>query len=228
MFGDFNAIISKISIYIIPVIFAVTLHEAGHAYAAKWLGDDTAQRQGRTSLNPLVHIDPIGTILMPLAMFILSAGSFFFGYAKPVPVVSSRLRNPAADMPVVALAGPAANVLMAILWAIFGVIISRYSLESAFFKEVAAAGIFTNLLFFAFNLLPLLPLDGGRILVGILPASIARLLLPLEQYGMFIIIFLAVSGNNFIWKYWVQPIITMMNNLIETLLTPLAMLLGAV
>lgn len=221
---DFNEIIYKLSYGIIPIIFAVAFHEAAHAYAAKWLGDDTAHRQGRTSLNPLVHIDPVGTVVLPLATFIMTG--FVFGYAKPVPVVASRLRNPAADMPVVALAGPAANAFMALIWAIIAIVFAAFLPVEDFFQKMAYAGVIINLLLFAFNLLPILPLDGGRILVGMLPASLARLMLLLEQYGMWIIILLAVSGSNIIGEYWVWPIMDIMNGLIQAIVSPLKSIFG--
>ena len=221
---DFNEIIYKLSYGIIPIIFAVAFHEAAHAYAAKWLGDDTAHRQGRTSLNPLVHIDPVGTVVLPLATFIMTG--VVFGYAKPVPVVASRLRNPAADMPVVALAGPAANAFMALIWAIIAIVFAAFLPAEDFFQKMAYAGVIINLLLFAFNLLPILPLDGGRILVGMLPASLARLMLPLEQYGMWIIILLAVSGSNIIGEYWVWPIMDIMNGLIQAIVSPLKSIFG--
>lgn len=224
---DFAALFHDISIYIIPVILAVTLHEAAHAYAANWLGDDTAYRLGRTSLNPLVHIDPFGTVLMPLGMFLLSGGNFFFGYAKPVPVQTSRLRNPAADMPIVALAGPMANAVMALLWAVFGVLVAVFQApEQAMFAKIAYAGVLTNLLMFAFNLLPILPLDGGRILMGLLPASLARHFEPLERYGMFIILFLVFSGN-LIGAYWIGPITSAGFHMLGSLSLALKTLLGA-
>ncbi|MGL4767927.1 MAG: site-2 protease family protein [Formosimonas sp.] len=221
---DFSEIIYKLSYGIIPIIFAVAFHEAGHAYVAKWLGDDTAHRLGRTTLNPMVHIDPVGTVLLPLATFTLTG--FVFGYAKPVPVNASRLRNPAADMPVVALAGLAANALMALIWAILGLVFTAFLPSEVFFQKMASAGIIINLLLFAFNLLPILPLDGGRILSGMLPARMAKAMEPLEQYGMWIIIFLAVSGSNFIGTYWVWPIMDIMHGLIRTMVSPLKSLLG--
>lgn len=205
---DFAGLIHSLSIYIIPVILAVTLHEAAHAYAARFFGDNTAHSLGRTSLNPLVHIDPIGTILMPLGMFILTAGHFFFGYAKPVPVITSRLRNPKIDMAMVALAGPAANAAMALGWAVFGVLGANF-LPIPFIHDVANAGIISNFLLFAFNLLPILPLDGGRILAGLLPDGLSEAYAKLEPYGMFIVMFLVISGSNVVGQYWVSPIIRM-------------------
>lgn len=223
---DFNEILRNISVAIIPIILAVTFHEAAHAFAAKWLGDDTAHRQGRTSLNPMVHIDPIGTVVLPLATYVFTG--FIFGYAKPVPVIASRLRNPTSDMSLVALAGPAANAVMALIWAVIAVLSVSFLPEQEFFIKVAGVGITANLLFFAFNLLPILPLDGGRILVGILPASLSRYLIPLEQYGMFIILFLAISGSNIIGEYWVWPIMQTMQNLLAYIVAPLQILLGLV
>jgi Zn-dependent protease len=221
---DFGDLIGKLSYGIIPIIFAVALHEAAHAFAAKWLGDDTAHRQGRTTLNPMVHIDPFGTIFLPLSTFLLTG--FVFGYAKPVPVIASRLRNPRTDMPVVALAGPAANAAMALFWAIVGVVSAFILPAETFFQEMAQAGILVNALFFAFNLLPLLPLDGGRILVGMLPDSLARTFEKTEPYGIWIILFLVVSGTNIIGKYWVWPIVKTMNNMLEAIVMPLQRLLG--
>lgn len=206
---DLPGLIHSLSIYIIPVILAVTLHEAAHAYAARFFGDNTAHSLGRTSLNPLVHIDPIGTIVMPLGMFILTGGAFFFGYAKPVPVIFSRLRNPKIDMAMVALAGPAANAAMAVGWAILGLLGAMFLPGQPFIKDVSNAGIISNFLLFAFNLLPLLPLDGGRILAGLLPDNLSEPYSKLEPYGMFIVMFLVLSGSNVVGQYWVSPIIRM-------------------
>ena len=221
---DFNELIYILSYGIIPIIFAVALHEAAHAFAAKWLGDDTAHRMGRTTLNPIVHIDPVGTVVLPLATFILTG--FVFGYAKPVPVIASRLRNPRADVPVVALAGPAANAVMALFWAVFALVFVTFLPDEAFFQEMAKAGVRVNLLFFAFNLIPLLPLDGGRILAGMLPESMARQFEKIEPYSIWIILFLAVSGSNIIGQYWITPIMHSMMKLIQTIVSPLVSLLS--
>ena len=221
---DFYELLYKLSYGIIPIIFAVALHEAAHAFAAKWLGDDTAHLMGRTTLNPIVHIDPVGTVVLPLATFILTG--FVFGYAKPVPVIASRLRNPRADMPVVALAGPAANALMALFWAIFALIFALLLPSETFFQKMAGAGVLVNLLFFAFNLIPLLPLDGGRILAGMLPESMARQFEKIEPYSIWIILFLAISGSNIIGEYWIIPIMQTMMSLIQGVVSPLANLLG--
>ena len=219
-------IIRNISIYIIPVIFAVTLHEAAHAYAAKWLGDNTAHSMGRTTLNPMNHIDPMGTIVLPLAMYILSGGMLLFGYAKPVPVVESRLRNPRSDMPIVALAGPAANVLMALGWAILWVVVRNFAPDNPFLNEISKAGIGANVLFFAFNMLPILPLDGGRILKGLLPDSLANVFGRLEPYGFFIVIGLAFAAGGLLRNYWISPVSAVIENIIRTIVQPLANIFG--
>ncbi|TDR30757.1 site-2 protease family protein [Hydromonas duriensis] len=223
---DMAELIRDLTIYIIPIIFAVTLHEAAHAYAARYFGDNTAHSMGRTSLNPMVHIDPIGTVVMPLAMFIFTNGNFFFGYAKPVPVITSRLRNPKADMAMVALAGPMANAVMALGWAVFALLAATFLPTQEFFSLVARAGVLSNLLMFAFNLFPLLPLDGGRILAGILPDSLARPFSAIEQYGTFIILFLVISGSGLIGQYWISPIMNIMAKIISALVFPLARILA--
>jgi Zn-dependent protease len=147
--------IRTIAVYALPVLFAITLHEAAHAYAAKYFGDNTAYSQGRMSLNPLVHVDIWGTIVIPIVMFLFSG--FVFGYAKPVPVEFGRLRNPKRDMAWVALAGPLANFIMAVLWLILGVLLVFFQVGEEFPHKVAQAGIVTNLLIMAFNLLPIPP-----------------------------------------------------------------------
>ena len=223
---DFADIIRSLTIYVIPIILAVTLHEAAHAYAAKWLGDDTAHRLGRTTLNPISHIDPIGTVVMPLGLWILSGGMFLFGYAKPVPVIEQRLRNPRADMPIVALAGPAANAVMDLGWAILFVISARFFADQEFFRLVSEAGIKANILFFAFNMLPILPLDGGRILKGMLPKSLAEGFARSEPYGFFIVLALAFAGGGLLYQYWINPVSSLLGNLIKLIISPLLTVFG--
>lgn len=195
------SIIQKITVYAIPLIFAITLHEAAHAYAARYFGDSTAYMLGRMTLNPLKHIDPIWTILVPIVTLLVSP--FVFGAAKPVPVNFGALRNPKRDMIWVAAAGPLANLTMMVLWAILGKIaISLDASEPAYFlASVAEAGIFVNALLMVFNLFPLLPLDGGRILTGLLPDKMAYAFSRTEPYGMFILIALIVTGvlGKFMW-----------------------------
>lgn len=189
-------IIQNITIYAIPLIFAITIHEAAHAYAAKYFGDGTAYMLGRVTLNPLKHIDPIWTIAMPIAILILSSFSFVFGGAKPVPVNFSALRNPRRDMIWVAAAGPGANLLMMVGWAVVGKLTTLFpaSMPVLFVILVAKAGIFVNALLMVFNLFPILPLDGGRILAGLLPHRAAHAFSRLEPYGMLILVALIFSG----------------------------------
>lgn len=187
-------LIQKIAIYALPVIFAITLHEAAHGYAALRFGDSTARSMGRLSLNPLRHIDPIGTLLVPALSMLL--GGILFGWAKPVPVDFRRLRNPRQDMVWVAAAGPAANLVMAIFWALM----LKLSVEVELgdyntpLRMMAEGGILINAVLMALNLLPLPPLDGGRIAVGLLPDSLAAPLARIEPYGMFVLIALLLTG----------------------------------
>ncbi len=197
-----NEIIQTIAIYALPVIFAITLHEAAHAYAAKYFGDLTAYSQGRMSLNPIRHIDPFGTILIPLLLALLSS-PFIFGYAKPVPVDFSRLRNPKKQMAWVALAGPLANLVMAFLWMLSYFILQSVGINEVFFLEMAEAGVKINLILFAFNLFPLPPLDGGRIMTSILPNRYAFRFARIEPYGFFIVLGLMMLN---LLNYCVNPV----------------------
>ena len=186
-------LIQKIAIYALPVIFAITVHEAAHGYAARYFGDMTAHLSGRITLNPLKHIDPVGTILVPaLALF---AGGILFGWAKPVPVDFSRLRNPKRDMLWVAAAGPASNLVMAIIWA-FALKFSA-DMPANFgtpLAYMAQAGIMINVVLMVLNLLPLPPLDGGRIAVSLLPHHLAYQYAKIEKYGFMILIALLFTG----------------------------------
>jgi len=188
-----DQLIQTITIAAIPILFAITLHEAAHGYVARHFGDMTAYQQGRISLNPLRHIDPIGTILLPLLTLML--GGILFGWAKPVPVNFSALRHPKQDMLWVAIAGPASNLAMALGWAVL------YKLTWMFpdnyfaepLLEMANIGIKINVVLMVLNLLPLPPLDGGRVAVSLLPHRQAYQLSRIEPYGMFILIFLAIT-----------------------------------
>lgn len=182
-----------VAIYALPVIFAITLHEAAHGYVAKYFGDTTAYSLGRVSLNPIRHIDPVGTVILPLVLLAISklvGGGFIFGWAKPVPVNFANLRRPKADMLWVAAAGPAANLAMAIFWILmvkisFMEFMGDYSVPLAL---MGAAGVLVNAIFMVLNLLPIPPLDGGRIVVSLLPHRQAYQFARIEPYGLFIII----------------------------------------
>ena len=190
---NFDQLIQTIALAAIPVLFAITLHEAAHGYVARYFGDMTAYQQGRISLNPLRHIDPVGTILLPLLT--LWMGGILFGWAKPVPVNFAALRNPKKDMLWVALAGPASNLFMTMCWALFAKIALAFpeNYYSAPLLEMAMIGIKINVVLAVLNLLPLPPLDGGRIAISMLPHRQAYQLAKIEPYGMFILIFLAVT-----------------------------------
>ena len=196
-----ESLIQTIAIAALPVIFAITLHEAAHGYAARHFGDSTAYMLGRVSLNPLRHIDPVGTVLVPLVT--LALGGILFGWAKPVPVNFNRLRRPKQDMLWVAAAGPAANLFMMFIWA--GVMKLGMSMpESSLMLPMALmgkAGITINAVLMVLNLLPLPPLDGGRIAVSLLPPRLAYSYARIEPYGMMILIALLFTGllNTVLW-----------------------------
>ena len=164
---DIAPLIQTVSVYALPVVFAITLHEAAHGMMAHRLGDNTAWMMGRVTLNPGPHIDPMGTIVMPLILYFATGGAFLFGYAKPVPVNFGRLRHPKRDMIWVAAAGPASNFAQALLWAILFNLLLAFGIEERFFLQMCKAGVLVNLVMWAFNLFPLPPLDGGRIVAGL-------------------------------------------------------------
>jgi Zn-dependent protease len=204
-------LIQTIAVSAIPVIFAITVHEASHGYAAKHFGDLTAEKMGRITLNPLKHIDPIGTVLLPALLFLVSS-PILFGWAKPVPVNFAGLRNPKKDMLWVAAAGPASNFVMAVFW----VLILKYSQATPdyvayFLLEMSKVGIMINLVLMVLNLVPLPPLDGGRIAVSLLPMNLAVKLSQIEKYGFFILIFLLMTG---ILGRIISPIINFFGQLI--------------
>ena len=195
---ELTQLIQTVLIYALPVLFAITIHEAAHGYAARHFGDNTAAMMGRITLNPIKHIDPIGTILMPLMLYFATSGAFLFGYAKPVPVRFDQLRNPKRDMIWVALAGPASNFVQAIFWALVLVLLVGLGQNERFFLEMCRAGITVNLVMWAFNLFPLPPLAGGRTLVGLLPWTQAKAVAAVGPCGFFIgmgLVLLGVVGS---------------------------------
>ena len=195
-----DSLIQAITIYALPVLFGITLHEAAHGYVARMFGDPTAYEAGRVSINPIRHIDVMGTIVVPLVLLfgsrLLGLGGILFGWAKPVPVDWSRLRRPKRDMLWVALAGPASNLLMGVLWAIsLRVLASSGASTLDFWVQMAIAGIQVNLILMALNLIPLPPLDGGRIVFSLLPSHMAWRYSKIEPYGLIILIVLMFAGG---------------------------------
>jgi len=192
---DLSSFLSKISIWAIPVLFAISLHEVAHGWMARYFGDRTAEMLGRLSLNPLRHIDPIGTVLVPA--FLLAIGGPLIGWAKPVPVATKALRNPRRAMVLVALAGPVANLVMACLWCgVLGAVarINGNTTLIGWIALMAQAGIVINVVLAVFNLLPIPPLDGGRVLAGLLPAAWGARLEKIEPVGLFLVLGLSALG----------------------------------
>ncbi len=194
---DLHSFLLAISVGAIPLVFAITVHEVAHGWVARRYGDRTAEAAGRLTLNPIKHIDPIGTLLLP-AMQLLFLGRVLFGWAKPVPVNERFLRHPRRDMLKVAIAGPAANIIMALLWAAIFAVVSKVGPvggPSDWALQMALTGVMFNIVLAAFNLLPVLPLDGGRVLVNALPAGrVTRFLERLEPWGLLIVVTLLVTG----------------------------------
>lgn len=221
-----NEIIQAIAVYALPVIFAITLHEAAHAYAAKYFGDNTAFSQGRMSLNPMRHIDPFGTLVLPALLYVTSKSlgyPMLLGYAKPVPVDYSRLRNPKKQMAFVALAGPLANFIMAVAWTVFFLLLVKLQVNESYPYKVAQAGVLTNCVMFVFNLLPIPPLDGSRVVFALLPHRLAAGYARIEPYGMFIVLGLLVLQ---LLNYWFVPMMALTQTLLSWTVLPLRLLLG--
>jgi Zn-dependent protease len=203
------SLLQILAVAAIPVLFAITLHEVAHGWVARQFGDRTAEMLGRLTINPLKHIDPVGTVLVP-AIALMTTG-FLFGWARPVPVATRNLRNPRRDMMLVAAAGPGANLLMALFWAFFTKAVTLSGLEGMtllFFLTMGQIGVFINVILAVFNMLPIPPLDGGRVLSGLLPPRASTRLDAIEPYGLFIVLGLIF----FAWGYF-RPVISAVTNL---------------
>jgi Zn-dependent protease len=220
---DFDNLIRTILVYALPVLFAITIHEASHGYVARHFGDKTAWMLGRVTLNPVRHIDPIGTVIMPLALLFTTAaipgGPFLLGYAKPVPVNFGNLRNPKRDMIWVTLAGPVSNFVQALFWALLFVLLVALDIDEPFFRGMAQAGVKVNFILAVFNLFPLPPLDGGRVLVGLLPWKAAQALARIEPFGFFIVLALVVAGV--LNAIWMAPLVEASYAVLNVVIAPL-------
>ncbi|RKP46650.1 site-2 protease family protein [Pararobbsia silviterrae] len=220
----YDTLIQNIAVNALPVVFAITLHEAAHGYVARMRGDNTAYMMGRVSLNPARHIDPIGTIVMPLVLYFLTNGAFLFGYAKPVPINFGALKNPRWDSLLVSIAGPACNFVQAIIWGVVLIGLQALGIDEPFFSRMASAGIGVNLVLCALNLFPLPPLDGGRVLASLLPPKQSYALSRVEPYGFFIVMILVTTGV--FATFWLRPLTQFGFQIIGSLLNPLIALIS--
>lgn len=209
-------LVQKLTVWVVPVIFAITVHEVAHGWVAKRLGDPTAQMMGRLTLNPIKHIDPIGTLLVPGVLLFL--GGFLFGWAKPVPITWENLKDPRRDVALVAIAGPTANLIMAFMWLIVAklgsLLVTTPDSPYIYLQFVGEAGIIINLVLMLLNLLPILPLDGGRVVSALLPGPLAYKYSRLEPYGIFIVLALLFFG---ILSSVLYPILTQLHDMMYAL-----------
>lgn len=213
--------IRNLAVFALPILFAITMHDAVQAFVARHFGDNSGHAAGRTSFNPLAHIDPIGTVVIPAVLYLTTG--FVFGYAKPLPIDYGQMRNPKRDMAWVALSGPAANFVMAMIWAVLAILLNHFHVSEPFPRLVAQAGITTNIWLMAFNLLPIPPMDGGRVVFSLLPHKAAYKYARIEPYGLIILLVLFMTP---LIRYWLGIIGALAEVLLNLILSPLAMLLG--
>ncbi|MBC3935346.1 site-2 protease family protein [Undibacterium sp. CY7W] len=216
-----NDLIQTVLIFALPVVFAITLYEAARGYTARHFGDTTGQAAGRLSLNPMVHIDPLGTIVIPVVLYLATNGAFLFGYAKPMPINYSQLRNPKKDLAWVSISGPLANFIMAFAWALLAILLRVLRVDESFFIQMASAGVLTNLAMFAFHLIPVPPLAGGQLMISLLPHQMAMKFAQIEPYGFFIVMGLAILK---MLQYWMVPVMALGSALLQILLIPFTFL----
>jgi Zn-dependent protease len=216
-----DELIRNLAVYALPIIFALTMHDAVQAFVARHFGDMSGQAAGRTTFNPLAHIDLVGTIVIPAVLYLM--GLPVFGYAKPLPIDYGQMRNPKRDMAWVALSGPAANFVMAVIWAVLGILLQHFQVNERFPNLVAQAGITTNLWLMAFNLLPIPPMDGGRVVFSLLPHKAAHTYARLEPYGLIILLALIVTH---VIGYWLAIFGTLGEVLLNAIVSPLNFLLA--
>ena len=216
-----DELIRNLAVFALPILFAITMHDAAQAFVARHFGDNSAHAAGRTTLNPLAHIDLIGTIVIPTVLYLF--GGPVFGYAKPLPLDYGQMRNPKRDMAWVALSGPAANFLMALLWVLIAIFLRYFQVAESYPHLVSQAGVQVNLWLMAFNLLPILPMDGGRVVFSMLPHKAAYKFAKLEPYGLIILLVLIMTH---IVGYWLAIVGVLADLLLNLIVYPLNLLLS--